>query len=81
MPNGDFERLARHERERIGRRLQQAREEAKLTQQEAASRIGISQSAISRFEMGDRGLDLAELKTLLRAYGKTLSDFLREGDL
>lgn len=79
MPNGDFERHVQAERRVLGDLLRSAREEAGLTQQDAAERIGLTQSAISRFEKGERGLEIAELRLIARTYGKTLGEFLAKG--
>lgn len=79
MRRDDFEQQVARERELLGDLLRQVREEAGLTQQEAATRIGLTQSAVSRFERGERGLDVAELRIVLRSYGKSLSDFLGHG--
>lgn len=76
MPERPFEDELARERRSLGELLRRAREESGVTQQEAAQRIGLSQSAISRFEQGERGLDLAELRVILRAYGRTLQEFL-----
>lgn len=76
MPERPFEEELARERRYLGELLRRAREESGVTQQEAAHRIGLSQSAISRFEQGERGLDLAELRVILRAYGRTLKEFL-----
>jgi transcriptional regulator with XRE-family HTH domain len=57
------------------RRLKQAREQADLTQQDAARLLGLAQSVISRIETGERRVDVAELATLAAAYGKPVAHF------
>ena len=42
--------------------LQQAREEAALTQEQLALRLGESQSFVSKVERGERRLDIIELR-------------------
>ena len=56
-------------------RLRQAREDAGLSQTEAARRLDKPQSFISKVESGQRRLDVLELKTLAGVYGKELSFF------
>lgn len=48
----------------VVRILQEAREEAGLTQEELATRLGETQSFISKVERGERRLDVVELKQL-----------------
>lgn len=69
-------RLTEQERRRLGERLRQAREQAGLTQTEAALRLGVTQATISRFETGERGMELAEMLVLARFYGIAPAWFL-----
>lgn len=57
-------------------KLRAARDEAGLTQQEAARRLGKPQSFISKCESGERRVDVIELQLLADLYGKDLKDFL-----
>lgn len=59
----------------IGMRIQQAREELGITQQELASRLGCTQAALSNYELGKRRLHLANLERIASALGKPLSYF------
>lgn len=56
-------------------RIQQAREELGLTQQELASRLGLTQAALSNYELGKRRLYLANLERIASALEKPLSYF------
>jgi len=47
-----------------------------LTQEEAARRVGLHQSDISKIESNDLTLDPIELCELARAYGRTVMEFL-----
>ena len=60
----------------IGKRLQKAREEAHLSQEELASLLGITQSALSNYELGKRGLYLGNLEQIASVLGKPISYFL-----
>ena len=59
----------------IGTRIQQAREELGITQQELAARLGCTQAALSNYELGKRRLYLANLERIAAALGKPLSYF------
>lgn len=58
------------------RRLRAARRAAGLTQEEAARRVGLHQSDISKIESNDLTLDPIELCELARAYGRPVMEFL-----
>ena len=57
--------------------LRQAREEAGLTQEDLAARLGESQSFVSKCERGERRMDLVELGEFCKAMGITLEKFVR----
>jgi transcriptional regulator with XRE-family HTH domain len=59
----------------IGMRIQQAREELGITQQELAARLGCTQAALSNYELGKRRLYLANLERIASALGKTVGYF------
>jgi transcriptional regulator with XRE-family HTH domain len=56
--------------------LRDTRQAAKLTQVELADKIGQSQSFVSKIEVGERRLDLIQLRTILHALGTTLPAFV-----
>lgn len=58
-------------------RLRQARLKAGLTQAEVARRLNRQQSFVSKFESGERRLDVLELSELAKLYRKPLRWFLR----
>lgn len=60
----------------VGRRVQQAREAAGLTQAELAEQIGLERTAVTRIEGGDRGINSFELARLSRALDRPLAWFL-----
>jgi len=60
----------------IGMKIQQARQELGLTQQEMASRLHCTQAALSNYELGKRRLDFADLEQIAEILGKPFSYFL-----
>ncbi len=54
------------------------REKAKLLQSDVAARLGITQSHYSKYERGDRRIDLLDLLDLCDAIGVSLEDFVRQ---
>ena len=61
--------------QRFRARLVQARNEAGLTQVEVAKRLGRPNSFISKCELGERRVDVVELRQLAHIYRKDLSFF------
>jgi transcriptional regulator with XRE-family HTH domain len=62
----------------IGKKIQKAREELGLSQDELASRLGYTQAALSNYELGKRRLYLANIEQIARELNKPLSYFLEE---
>lgn len=62
----------------IGERLRIARENASLTQADAAGRIDIARTTLIAIEQGRRRVRISELQRLARAYGTTVNALLRE---
>ncbi len=62
----------------IGKKIQKAREEAGLSQEELASRLGYTQAALSNYELGKRRLYLANIEQIAKELNKPLSYFLEE---
>lgn len=57
--------------------LRQVRSEAGLTQTDVAERVGQPQSFVSKYESGERRLDVLELRAVCSAMGVPLVDFIR----
>ena len=55
--------------------LRQIRQEAGLRQEDLAERLGRPQSFVSKYETGERGLDVVELYELCAACGTSISKF------
>ncbi len=62
------------------RRLRDARRIAGMTQVELASRLGEPQSFISKYERGERRLDLLEVRAICDAMGVSFVDFVSDLD-
>lgn len=60
----------------IGRKIQMAREEKGLTQEQLAKALGCSQSALSNYEKGKRRLYLSHMEKLSEILDKPLEYFL-----
>ena len=65
------------EYERFLQSLRNAREEAGLTQIEAARKLCRPQSFVSKCESGERRVDVVELVQFCRVYGITPGNFLK----
>jgi transcriptional regulator with XRE-family HTH domain len=57
--------------------LKETRLAAKLRQADVAARLHQPQSFVSKYESGERRLDLIELRNVCSALGTTLLDFVR----
>jgi transcriptional regulator with XRE-family HTH domain len=62
----------------IGKRLQRAREEAQMSQEELAGLLGITQAALSNYELGKRRLYLQNLEQIASILNKPIAYFLEE---
>ncbi len=56
--------------------LRQIRLDANLRQVDLAKRLGEPQSFVSKYESGERRLDILELRSLCKAVGTTLQQFV-----
>jgi transcriptional regulator with XRE-family HTH domain len=64
------------DRDKLLSLLRQARTEAGLTQEQVAKTLGRPQSFIAKYELGERRLDILELRQVCEALGVTLPDFI-----
>lgn len=62
----------------LQRLLRQLREGAGLRQADLAERLQKPQPFVSRYEKGEKLLDLPELRQVCHALGTTLTEFVRE---
>jgi transcriptional regulator with XRE-family HTH domain len=58
--------------------LRKARVDAGLRQEEIARRLGQPQSFVSKYESGERQLDLAELRDICEVIGLSLHEVVRK---
>ncbi len=65
------------DRSKLGKLLQEARKRCGMTQANAAQVIDVARTTIVAIEKGERRLKATELIKLTRAYGKSVSDFVR----
>lgn len=54
--------------------LRQLREQAGLRQEELAERLGVNQTWVSKYEVGERRLDLVQLRCVCRALGVSVGE-------
>lgn len=64
------------QQERLQELLRQLRLEAGLRQTDLAERLDQPQSFVSKYESGERRLDLLELRQICKALGISLKDFV-----
>ena len=55
--------------------LRELRQEAELRQQDVADQIEEPQSFVSKYEQGERRLDILELREICQVLGVSLADF------
>ena len=58
--------------------LRKTREQAGITQEDMASRLGETQSFVSKCERGERRMDIVELREFCKAMGITLERFVKQ---
>jgi len=69
--------LCSAEGERLAALLRSVRSEAGLTQAEVAGGLQLPQSFVSKYESGERRIDLVELRQICKVLGISLGDFVR----
>ena len=58
--------------------LQQMRRNAGISQTDLANRLGKPQSYVSKYESGERRLDLIELRHICKTLGLSLTEIVRK---
>ena len=69
--------IADDAQEKLRNLLRQIRVDAGVTQAELAGRLGVPQSVVSKYESGERRLDILELRQVCKALDWSLADFVR----
>lgn len=64
-------------RRKLRHLLRTLREERGVTQVELATRLGVPQSVVSKYEAGDRQVDFVEVEAICDALGVSLRTLLR----
>lgn len=64
--------------QRLARRLRSARQSAGVSQEQAATELGLSRPAISLIESGDRSVSAVEITRLARLYGVGIAALLAD---
>ncbi|MBN2297795.1 MAG: helix-turn-helix transcriptional regulator [Deltaproteobacteria bacterium] len=62
----------------IGKKIQKAREEKGMTQVGLSKALGITQAALSNYELGKRRLYLHQIEQIANMLGKSLDFFITE---
>lgn len=68
----------KYDRKVFLRLLRRIRLDANLTQKQLADLLGITQARVSKYEQGERRLDMLELKKVCDAIGVSLTEFARQ---
>jgi transcriptional regulator with XRE-family HTH domain len=68
------------EKKRFLSLVRQMRLDAGLRQEDLARKLGEPQSFVSRYESGDRRLDVLELRQICEVLGDSLADFIKRLD-
>jgi transcriptional regulator with XRE-family HTH domain len=71
-------RIPQADRATLQKQLRRLRAEEGLTQHQLAARLGRQQSYVSKYELGERRLDMLEVREVCRALGATLEQFARK---
>ncbi|HEY9151683.1 MAG TPA: helix-turn-helix transcriptional regulator [Anaerolineales bacterium] len=58
--------------------LKRIRQDKGILQVELAEKLGVPQSFVSKYESGDRRLDILELRQVCKAVGITLQELIRK---
>lgn len=79
-PGGVRKRDHAHQKERLQAELRAARLRAGLSQADLARTLDRNQSFVSKYESGERRLDVLELRDICRALGVPFTTFTKKLD-
>ncbi len=66
------------QREKLLLLLKEIRQKRGVTQVELAEKLGVPQSFVSKYESGERQLDVLELRQICQIIGISFDDFIRQ---
>jgi len=66
------------QREKLLLLLKEVRQKRDIRQVDLAAQLGVPQSFISKYETGDRQLDILELRRICELIGISLDDFVQQ---
>lgn len=66
------------QREKLQALLKRIRQDKGFRQVELAERLGVPQSFVSKYESGDRRLDILEVRQICNVVGISLEEFIRK---
>ena len=66
------------QQKKLQKLLREIRAESRLSQTDLAGRLGKPQSFVSKYETGERLLDIIELRQVCFAIGLSLQNFIRQ---
>ena len=66
------------QREKLQGLLKRIRQDKGIRQIELAEKLGVPQSFVSKYESGDRQLDILELRQVCQAVGISMQEFIRK---
>ncbi len=66
------------QREKLRGLLKRICQDKGIRQIELAEKLGVPQSFVSKYEFGDRQLDILELRQVCKAVGISMQDFIRK---
>lgn len=65
-----------HQREKLLLLLKEIRQKRGVTQVELAEKLGVPQSFVSKYESGERSLDILELRQICQHIGISFDNFV-----
>jgi len=66
------------QREKLLLFLKEIRQKRRVTQVELAEKLGVPQSFVSKYESGERQLDILELRQICQLIGISFDNFVRQ---
>ena len=67
-----------HHREKLLLLLKETRQKCGVTQVELAEKLGVPQSFVSKYESGERQLDILELRQICQLIGISFDNFVHQ---